>query len=83
MDGLLTPEDRAKKYNVYMQCSHCADWTLLKGENGVYGYDMPDRECAHCGGTSFIQSSIISERTFDPVAAKKKKSAVKRKMTLN
>jgi hypothetical protein len=71
MDGLLTPEDIARRHYGWIQCINCSKWTHID-------FRAKARVCAECQGTSFDLQSITSERTFDPIRAAKRKIITKK-----
>lgn len=48
-------------------------WTLIKGKPENYGRLTNNEVCEHCGSTRLDPQSAISDKTFDPVRAKKRK----------
>lgn len=64
MDGLLTPEDVARKYSCFIQCVHCTKWTPVDSRKKDY-------ICQHCNSSKFDTQSIISARTFNPLNKRK------------
>jgi rRNA maturation endonuclease Nob1 len=66
MDGLLTPEDVARRHSVFMQCRGCSKWSKTDSR-------LDHHTCEHCGGTDFDPTSITSERTFNPLTKRKVK----------
>lgn len=61
-----TPEDR---YKLVAQCNSCDEWLHFKGDP-MKTIQTTGLTCDNCGGHSF--SNLISERTFNPTAAKRK-----------
>jgi hypothetical protein len=67
MDGLLTPEDIAKKYSVFLQCRQCNKWTPADYRH------LKNLECSNCSAHDFDSQSITSERSFNPFNKRKVK----------
>lgn len=66
MDGIFTQQDKDRRHSVFLQCFKCTYWTKT---------DDRDRHniCSTCGKDDFDLTSIISERTFDPIRSAKRK----------
>lgn len=76
MDKVFTDQDRKDQYTVYVQCIDCASWTLVVGNHEMHvtlgGYTK-NAVCERCGGRRLDGNSITSKRSFNPVAAKRRK----------
>ena len=64
-----TPEDR---YKLVAECSSCGHWQHFTGSAENVGNQTKGVKCDNCGGHSFRTGSLISQRTFNPLAAKRK-----------
>ena len=69
-----TPEDRPK---LVVQCANCAEWVHFI--RGTHPMNATKGVKCTCGSEQFVPRSLISERTFDPVKAKKESAAWLRK----
>jgi len=67
MDGLLTPEDIARKYSVFIQCRKCNKWTPADIR------DWKELKCLNCGAHDFDNQSVTSARSFNPQTKRKAK----------
>lgn len=65
-----------KTYKVYAQCWDCGEWTFIEADMKKYGNATNDERCEHCDSHRLNPQSTISERSFDPIRAKKKKKNV-------
>lgn len=66
-------------FKIYAQCMNCFDWTLIEETMENYGKSTLKAKCEHCGGSNMDPRSAISERTFNPVTAKRRRPLAKKK----
>lgn len=64
-----TDEDR---YKLVAQCNDCDEWKHFTGDP-MKTTQTTGLVCDNCGGTRF--SNLISERTFNPNTAKRKRTS--------
>ena len=71
MDGWFDDPDDPKRFQFYIQCRECTLWTFIK--DGKESKIPRGLKCQHCESSRLDSQSLTSERTFDPVRAKKRK----------
>lgn len=64
-----TPEER---YKLVAQCNGCDEWKHFTGDPMKVS-QTTGLVCDHCGSKQF--SDLISERTFNPLTAKRKRTS--------
>lgn len=67
-----------KIYKIFAQCFICFQWTPIEGSLEDYGKFTSKARCQDCDG-ALDPRSAISERTFNPETAKRRRPLVKKK----
>lgn len=64
-------------FSVYAQCWDCGEWTFIELLEPSYGEALKgNSRCKHCDSHRLNPQSVISERTFDPIRAKRRKNNI-------
>lgn len=69
-----TNADRPK---LVVQCANCGEWVFFT--RGTHPMNATKGAKCVCGSEQFVPKTLISQRTFDPVKAKKETTAYLRK----
>lgn len=59
-----------ERYKLVALCSHCHEPHYFTGSRERTGGQTKGEKCSHCGSEQFY--GLISQRTFNPLAAKRK-----------
>lgn len=70
MDGWFGDPNDPERYQVYVQCENCGQWTFIQGSEETHGQYTINMKCEHCLSSRLNQQSVTSKRTFNLERAK-------------